>query len=125
MNPISRGEFLKLGSLSLLGALVSDSVFANDRFFSATTAKVDLDLMQKLILNNDANVKKKLQEQAIDPNIRLSSYRSLAGEIAVMSASISNSASEYYKSKTVIERLNHNTDVMLKGQYSDGTVEKL
>jgi hypothetical protein len=123
MNPISRGEFLKLGSLSLLGALVSDSVFANDRFFSATTAKVDLDLMQKLILNNDANVKKKLQEQAIDANIRLSSYRSLAGEIAVMSASISNSASEYYKSKTVIERLNHNTDVMLKGQYSDGTVD--
>lgn len=123
MNSISRGEFLKLGSLSLLGALVSDSIFANDRFFSATVTKVDEELMQKLLLSNDANVKSILQKEAINSNTPLSSYRNLAGEIAVLSASVSHSNSEFYKSKPVIECLNHTADILLKGQYSDGTVD--
>lgn len=123
MNPISRGEFLKLGSLSLLGALVSDSVLANDRFFSATAAKVDLDLIQKLILNNDANVKVIIQKEAINATTRLSNFRPLAINIAVLSASVSHPKSVFYKSKIVVERLNQSADVLLKGQYSDGTVD--
>lgn len=123
MNPISRGEFLKLGSLSLLGALVSDSVLANDRFFSATAAKVDLDLIQKLILNNDANVKVIIQKEAINATTRLSNFRPLATNIAVLSASVSHPKSVFYKSKIVVERLNQSADVLLKGQYSDGTVD--
>ncbi|MES2239640.1 MAG: hypothetical protein V4497_05205 [Bacteroidota bacterium] len=123
MNPISRSEFLKLGSLSLLGALVSDAVFANDRFFSAAATKMDSELMRKLILNNDATVKSILQKGVIDSNIRLSSFRPIAADIAAMTASISNSASEFYKSEIVVERLNQSVDVLLKGQYSDGTVD--
>ena len=123
MNTISRGEFLKLGSLSLLGALVSDSVLANDSLFSATAVKVDLYLMQKLLVNNDSNVKSILQKEAIDASIPLSSYRYPAGLIAVLVASVSHSDSEFFKSKAVIERLNNIADIMLKGQYSDGTVD--
>jgi len=122
MNKISRGEFLKLGSLSLLGALVSDAVFANDRFFSAAATKVDSELMKKLVSTNDAKVKKILL-QAVDSNIRLSTFRSLAAEIAVMSASISYSASEFYKSNAVAGRLSQAADAMLNVQYSDGTVD--
>ena len=123
MNHISRGEFLKLGSLSLLGALVSDAVFANDSFFSATAAKVDSNLMKKLLLSNDAKVEQLLQKELTDSAIRLSSFRSLASSIAVLSASVSHSESKFYKSKIVVERLNQSADVLLKGQYSDGTVD--
>ena len=123
MNPISRGEFLKLGSLSLLGALVSDAVLANDRFFSATTSKVDSLLMKKLLLSNDQKVEQLLQKELTDAAIRLSSYRSLAGTIAIFVASVSHTESKFYKSKIVVERLNQSADILLKGQYSDGTVD--
>ncbi|AOZ99756.1 MULTISPECIES: prenyltransferase/squalene oxidase repeat-containing protein [Flavobacterium] len=123
MNKISRGEFLKLGSLSLLGALVSDAVLANDGFFSAPTTKVDSLLMKKLLLSNDAKVEQLLQKELTDSAIRLSSFRSLANSIAVLSASVSHSESRFYKSKIVVERLNQSADVLLKGQYSDGTVD--
>ncbi|OYX83155.1 MAG: hypothetical protein B7Y83_12455 [Flavobacteriales bacterium 32-34-25] len=123
MNKISRGEFLKLGSLSLLGALVSDAVLANDGFFSAPTAKLDSLLMKKLLFSNDAKVEQLLQKELTDSAIRLSSFRSLANSIAVLSASISHSESKFYKSKIAVERLNQSADVLLKGQYSDGTVD--
>lgn len=123
MNKISRGEFLKLGSLSLLGALVSDAVLANDGFFSAPTVKVDSVLMKKLLLSNDEKVEQLLQKELTDAAIRLSSYRSLAGTIAIFVASVSHTESKFYKSKIVIERLNQSADILLKGQYSDGTVD--
>ncbi|MFA9188147.1 hypothetical protein AAGV33_08045 [Flavobacterium sp. FBOR7N2.3] len=123
MNHISRGEFLKLGGLSLLGALVSDAVLANDSFFSATATKVDSLLMKKLLLSNDAKVEQLLQKELTDSAIRLSSFRSLANSIAVLSASVSHAESRFYKSKIVVERLNQSADVLLKGQYSDGTVD--
>lgn len=123
MNKISRGEFLKLGSLSLLGALVSDTVFANDSFFSAATAKVDEALMKKLILHNDAYVKNIFQKAAVNPDVRLSNFRPVAADIAAMTASVSHPKSEFYKSEIVAERLNQAADIMLKGQYSDGTVD--
>lgn len=123
MNHISRSEFLKLGGLSLLGALVSDAVLANDSFFSATATKVDSLLMNKLLSTNDARVEQLLQKELTDSAIRLSSFRSLANSIAVLSASVSHSESKFYKSKIVVERLNQSADVLLKGQYSDGTVD--
>lgn len=123
MNKISRGEFLKLGSLSLLGALVSDTVFANDGFFSAAAAKVDEALMKKLILHNDAYVKNIFQKAVVSPDVRLSNFRPVAADIAAMTASVSNPKSEFYKSEIVVERLNQAVDIMLKGQYSDGTVD--
>ncbi|GEC71171.1 hypothetical protein SAMN05443543_101308 [Flavobacterium flevense] len=123
MNPISRGEFLKLGSLSLLGALVSDAVLANEHFLSAPATKKDSHLMKKLLLHNDETVEELLQKEWIDSDVRLNSYRSLAGTIAVFVASISHSESKFYKSETVAERLNQSADILLKGQYSDGTVD--
>ena len=123
MNKISRGEFLKLGSLSLLGTLVGDAVLANDSFFNTTVAKADAVLMKKLLVNNDINVANILQKGAVDATIRLSSFRSLANSIAVLSASVSHAESRFYKSKIVVERLNQSADVLLKGQYSDGTVD--
>ena len=123
MNKISRGEFLKLGSLSLLGALVSDTVFANDGFFSAAAAKVDEALMKKLILHNDVYVKNIFQKAVVSADVRLSNFRPVAADIAAMTASVSHPKSEFYKSEIVVERLNQAADIMLKGQYSDGTVD--
>lgn len=123
MNTFSRSEFLKLGSLSLLGALVSDSVFANDGFFSAAAVKIDTDLMKKLLLNNDAKVKVLLQKGPLDSGVRLSNFRSLAGAIATMSAAVSHPESQFYKSAEVADYLNQSAAILLKGQYPDGTVD--
>ncbi len=120
---MSRGEFLRLGSLSLAGALVSDIAFANDFFSNSSGAKEDTLLMKKLILNNDAKVKSLLDKAPIDSAIRTNSFRSIAGSISVMAASISNSASEYYKSRLVADKMDQSIDVLLKKQYPDGTLD--
>ncbi|MEO8532435.1 MAG: hypothetical protein ABI441_01730 [Flavobacterium sp.] len=120
---ISRGEFLRLGGLSLGGVLVSNILFANDMFSDNDTSKEDIQLMNKLILNNDAKVKTLLNAVPLAPNIRLNNFRGIAGNILVMTASVSNAGSVYYKSKPVIEKLNEQIDIMLTSQYADGTLD--
>jgi len=122
-NQISRGEFIKLSGLTLAGALVSNVVFANDFLSSNSNAKEDIELMKKLILNNDAKVKTILNRASLDPAIKLSSFQGVASSITIMIASISNLESEYYKSKVLAKKLNEAIDVLLKEQYSDGTLD--
>jgi hypothetical protein len=121
-NQISRGEFIRLSGLTLAGALVSDAIFANDLFVNNTTSQEDIQLIKKLILSNDAKVKTILNN-SLDPNIKLSSFRFTANNILVLTASVCNSGSEYYKSKIVTERLHQFTDILLKEQYEDGTLD--
>ncbi|MDA6070164.1 hypothetical protein NJT12_11100 [Flavobacterium sp. AC] len=123
MKQISRGEFIRLSGLTLAGALVSDVVFANDIFFDRNTDKEDIQLMKKLIFNNDAKVRAILNEKPADPNIRVSNFRLVANSITVMTASLLNPGSEYYKSGLVSEKLNRATGVLLKSQYADGTLD--
>ncbi len=120
---MSRGEFLRLGSLSLAGTLVSDLAFANDFFSNNNPSKEDFLLMQKLILSNDAKVKTLLNKELTEPGIRISNFRPIAGAVTVLAASISNSKSEYYKSESVAQKLNQVVDILLKEQYSDGTLD--
>ena len=120
-NQISRGEFIRLSGLTLAGALVSNAVFANE-FLTAEPSKEDLQLMKKLLSNNDAKVKTIL-DNPLDPNIKLSSFRFIANNILVLTASLCNSGSEYYKSKIVTEKLNQFADILLKEQYADGTLD--
>ncbi|HEX9151622.1 MAG TPA: hypothetical protein VF842_06030, partial [Flavobacterium sp.] len=123
MKQISRGEFIRLSGLTLAGALVSDVAFANHPFSSNNVAKEDVELMKKLILNNDAKVKSILNTMPLDPTVKLNSFRGVASAITTMTASLSNSGSEYYKSKLLAEILNQEIDVLLKEQYSDGTLD--
>lgn len=123
MKNISRGEFIRLSGLTLAGALVSDVVFANDVLFNHNTVKEDVQLMKKLILNNDAKVKSILNGKLIDPTVRVTNFRAIANAITVMTASISNSGSEYYRSVIVAEKLNQAINVLLKEQYADGTLD--
>ena len=120
---MSRGKFIRLGGLTLAGALVSDFALANDFFSNNNQAKVDTQLMKNLLLNNDAKVKSLLDKGVLNPNIRISNFRPLAGAMTVMTASISHSESVYYKSKVVAEQLNQLMDVLLKEQYPDGTLD--
>lgn len=122
-NQMSRGEFIRLGGLTLAGALVSDVVFANDLLSNNSMTKEDIQFMKKLLLNNDAKVKGILDKPLLNNNIRLSNFRPLAGAIAAMTASISHPGSAYYKSKVLAEKLNQLMDVMLKEQYPDGTLD--
>lgn len=122
-NQMSRGEFIRLGGLSLAGALVSDVVFANDFLSENKKSKEDTEFMKKLILSNDIRVKSILNKAPVDPTIKLSSYRGIAGSITTMSASISHPQSEFYKSKILAEKLNGAIDILLKEQYSDGTLD--
>ncbi|OOV17847.1 hypothetical protein BXU10_14900 [Flavobacterium sp. LM4] len=120
---MSRGEFIRLSSLTLAGALVSDIVFANDMLSDNSKVKEDTELMKKLILNNDAKVKSILNKPPFDSAIKLSSFRGVASSITIMTASMSNSDSEYYKSKILAEKLNEAIDFLLKEQYRDGTLD--
>ncbi len=120
---MSRGKFIRLGGLTLAGALVSDFALANDFFSNNSQPKIDVQLMKSLLLNNDAKVKSLLNKGMLNSTIRISNFRPLAGAITVMTASISHSESVYYKSKVVAEQLNQLMDVMLKEQYPDGTLD--
>jgi len=120
---MSRGKFIRLGGLTLAGALVSDFALANDFFSNNSQPKIDVQLMKSLLLNNDAKVKSLLDKGMLNSTIRISNFRPLAGAITVMTASISHSESVYYKSKVVAEQLNQLMDVMLKEQYPDGTLD--
>jgi hypothetical protein len=122
-HQMSRGEFIRLSSLTLAGALVSDVVSANNFFSNNNTAKEDVQLMGKLILNNDAKVKSILDKAPIDSTIRVRSFRPIASSIAVMTASLCNSKSEYYKSKLLADEMNLAIDILLKEQYPDGTLD--
>ena len=122
-NQMSRGKFIRLGGLTLAGALVSDFALANDFFSNNSQPKIDVQLMKSLLLNNDAKVKSLLDKGMLNSTIRISNFRPLAGAITVMTASISHSESVYYKSKVVAEQLNQLMDVMLKEQYPDGTLD--
>jgi hypothetical protein len=122
-HQMSRGEFIRLGGLSLGGVLVSNSLFANEFFLNDKTAKEDIQLMKKLVLNNDAKVKSILNATPSDPNIRVTSFRSVANNILVIAASLSNAGSTYYKSKVLIENMNQQIDILLKEQYADGTLD--
>ncbi|MFB9109751.1 hypothetical protein [Flavobacterium gyeonganense] len=121
-NKMSRGEFIRLGGLSLAGALVSDVVFANDFLSENKKSKEDTELMKKLILNNDAKVTS-LLNKPYDPSIRLNSFRTVASSITVMAASMCNSESGFYKSEILVEKINEAIEVLLKAQYSDGTLD--
>ncbi|MBA4316871.1 MAG: hypothetical protein C0412_00575 [Flavobacterium sp.] len=122
-HQMSRGKFIRLGGLTLAGALVSDIAFANDLFSNNNQTKVDIELMKNLLLNNDAKVKSLLDKGVLNPNMRLSNFRPLASSIIAMTASISHSESVYYKSKILADKLNQMMDVMLKEQYPDGTLD--
>ncbi|WP_289661302.1 hypothetical protein [Flavobacterium panacagri] len=122
-HSMSRGEFIRLSSLSLGGVLMSNTLFVNDFFSEGTVSKEDLQLMKKLIQNNDTKVKSLLNRPSLDPNIRISNFRGIANTVTVCSASFCNSGSEYYKSPVLVEKLNEAIDVLLKGQYSDGTLD--
>lgn len=122
-HQMSRAEFLRLSGLTLAGALVSDLAFANDFISNSNAEKEDTQLMRKLILANDGKVKTILNKPLVEPGVRISNFRLLANAIMVMAASISNSKSEYYKSKPVAEKMNATIDVLLKEQYSDGTLD--
>ena len=56
-NQMSRGEFIRLGGLSLTGALMSNIVLANDIFSGNSITNQDSVLIRKLIESNYANVK--------------------------------------------------------------------
>ena len=122
-SQMTRGEFIRLSGLTLAGALVSDAVFANDLLSNKSTAKEDIELMKKLILNNDAKVKSILNKAPFDPTIKLSSFRGVASSITTMTASMCNPGSEYYKSNLLTEKLNQAADILLQEQYEDGTLD--
>lgn len=118
---ISRGKFIRTGSLALAGTYLSEFVFAKDTLMPVL--KNDHQLMQKLISYNDHSVEELIAKGPLNPNIRLNNFRPLATSIAVLSASVSNSGSAHYRSVVLSERLNQRMDIMLKGQYSNGTVD--
>ena len=122
-NQMSRGEFIRLGGLSLTGALMSNIVLANDIFSGNSITKQDSVLIRKLIESNDAKVKTILNKTAKDYAVKLSSFRGIAGSVTAMTASVCHPKSEFYKSEILADKLNQTIDILLKEQYSDGTLD--
>ncbi len=117
----SRRKFIQISGLALAGTFLSEFAFANNVVLNSN--KNDHRIMGKLIFSNDKSTEKILSNATLDPTVRLSSYRSLATSIAILSASVSYSKSDYYKAERVIERLDSDLDIILNGQYDDGTLD--
>ncbi|MGB3146083.1 MAG: hypothetical protein WBB24_18440 [Maribacter sp.] len=118
----SRRKFIQTGGLALAGTFLSQATYA-DGVFSKSFSKKDNRLMEKLIANNDKSTGEILKKGPLDPRIILNSFRSLASSIAILSASISCSKSKHYQSEEVLTLLEGKMDIMLNGQYEDGTVD--
>ena len=120
-SKMSREEFIKIGSLVFAGSLINEFAFANDTIL--IHSKNDDQLMQDLVINNDNSVKRIMDKDPLNPNTRSNSFRSVATTIAIMVASLSNSKSKFYRSDAIVEHINHSMDIMLNGQYGDGTLD--
>ncbi|MEQ6120458.1 hypothetical protein [Reichenbachiella sp. MALMAid0571] len=119
---ISRGKFIKISSVAMAGAIMSDLAIAGSTVFNDKT-KIDDQLMKKLILHNDIRVKRILDEEQVKDENYQSSFRRLAVIVSCVSGSLCNSDSEYYKSQKLINILEKVLDIMLSAQYSDGTLD--
>ncbi|PKA99749.1 hypothetical protein B0O79_3468 [Flavobacteriaceae bacterium MAR_2009_75] len=112
---------MKIGGLALVGSLMGEYTFAQNMFMSNLSK--DVRLLKLLVTNNDDSVAEILQNGSFHLDIRLTSFRRLANNISVLSASVSNRDSTYYRSSILVEKLCSYINILLKGQYDDGTLD--
>ncbi|MBD0832193.1 hypothetical protein [Aestuariibaculum sediminum] len=121
-NKVSRCEFIKLGGLTLLGAITTNFAFASSAF-KKELKTLDLELLKRLVINNDLKTKSILEGNVLAEIHLLSSFRHLGKDVSIMTAALCNENSKYYNSKFLIEKLNQYLDAMLEVQYEDGTLD--
>ncbi len=105
------------------GSLLSGFANSTVPFYKDNMVEVDRQLMKKLTVNNDIQVKSIINGTQITPDNHRSSFRGLAVMVSRLSASLCNTDSEYYHSKEVIKWLEKAGDIMLSDQYPDGTLD--
>ncbi|MDO1511348.1 hypothetical protein Q2T41_01550 [Maribacter confluentis] len=120
-NNISRAQFLSVGSLAMAGLWYSQGIWAMGT--KLADKKSDKLLISRFLEANDQSVESLLNEEKLSSSTRFSSYRSVARNISVMAASFSHKDSDFYRSQPVLEALQLYADILLKGQYEDGTLD--
>lgn len=118
---ITLGHFLKIGSLALVGSMLGDFAFAMKK--DTLNDKKDIELLELLLAFNDQKVASIMDDASIFQEKVHTSYRKIAQSIAVVSASVCNVDSKFYRDRALIAYLRHSADVLLDGQYEDGTLD--
>ncbi|WP_405382584.1 hypothetical protein [Maribacter sp. LLG6340-A2] len=120
-NSISRAQFMSMGGLAMAALFVGKNAWAID--FDIESRLSDKELIASLLKGNDESAKTILDNVALKSSNPLSSYRRIAQNISILSASFSNDKSKFYRSPVVFDVLNKYTQTLLDGQYEDGTLD--
>jgi hypothetical protein len=118
MQNLSRAEFLKMGAAGLAASLVPSRAWSGD---NAAGEEQDTAFLQELVANNDLAVGRYMDPAGRAP--RAMYFRSLSEEFASLTASYCQSRSTYYRSATVLTRLNVIIRTLARAQYPDGTLD--
>ena len=118
MKKISRGEFLKTSSLTVLAAFNPPLLFEES---STGTRSSDELLLNRLVKANDKSVERFLP--TISSPQRRQYYRNLSESFSICAAAFSHPKSSYFGSNEVLKALDSIMDKLRKFQYPDGTLD--
>lgn len=118
MKTIGRGQFIKMGALGIAAAMAPSRLWGINNMLNDNYDDV---LLKNLIKNNDLSVDRYLTMG--DRMLRSMYYRSLGEEFAIHTASYCQPDSKYYKSTTLLSRLDAIITRLLQSQYPNGMLD--
>ena len=119
MKGISRGEFIKTGSLGVAATVIATKVWGQN---FEEMLNIDNSLYNRLLKSNDNQVSEFLGQGSGQTNARYSRTRSSTTEFAVLVSSYCSSGSDYFKSAEVLKRLEKIMENLLELQQANGTL---
>ncbi|MCW0482037.1 hypothetical protein [Gaoshiqia sediminis] len=117
---MNRSQFIKLGTIGTISTLLPGYAWAQNGNQSDET---DQDLLDQLLEANDSEVELILSRKSIPIEAKLPVTRTLARNLAVMSASYTNEQSAYYQAAEVLAYLKAIVSKLLAAQHPNGTVD--
>ena len=119
MKRISRGEFIKTGSLGVAASVIATKVWGQN---FEEMLNIDNSLYNRLLKSNDNQVSEFLGLGSGETNPRYNRTRSSTTEFAVLASAYCTSGSVYYKSDEVLNRLEKIIEKLLEMQQPNGTL---
>lgn len=119
MKSISRGEFIKTGSLGVAATVISTKIWGQN---SDEMLNTDKSLYDRLLKSNDSQVSGYLSQDSGQTNAGYIRARSGTTKFAVLSSSYCSSDSKYYKSNEVLNRLEKIIENLQVMQQPNGTL---
>ncbi len=119
MKNISRGEFIKTGSLGVAATVLATKTFGN---LIGQVAGTDNDLFVRLLRKTDEFVSTYLAQNSELKNLAPGRSRSSTTDFAALAAAYCTSGSEYFKSADVLKCMEKIVENLLELQQPNGTL---